>query len=242
MGRKHRRQDGPPPLTLATRDVPQPRVKTTAQREGERRRREDQEHDRWIVAQERRREEINSRIRWTACLVPLCELSALNPAELPDDAERRLPLCEWHLATAWRQVEIYEGRDGIAKSTAQLAQEQREREEAAKRRRMARQDGHIYYVRLNGLIKAGWSRDVHERLRAYGPDVEILCVHPGTRQDETTLHRNLRPFLARGREWYEDGPAMRDIVAKAVERHGHGSVKVVWTRPTEPPIKLRKRR
>lgn len=244
MGRKHRRHAEPPaPLTISTRDVrPAPGIKTATQRDRERQEREDRDAERWVRDQERRRQEVNQRVRWSACLVPLCDMGVLNADELPNDAEKRIPLCGWHLAMAWRQVELHEGRSGIAKATEQLAAEAAEREEAAKRRRLARQDGHIYYVRLNGLIKVGWSREVLTRLRAYGPDVEILCTHVGSRQDETTLHRNLRPFLARGREWYEDCDGMRDIVAKAVERHGRGDVVVTWSRPIEPPVKLRRRR
>jgi hypothetical protein len=48
----------------------------------------------------------------------------------------------------------------------------------------------------------------------------VLALYPGSRDDETNLHRQLRPARALGREWYEDGDILADFVAVALEQHG----------------------
>lgn len=149
----------------------------------------------------------------------------------------RLPLCLDHLAVAAKQAAVERNDPLLVGAAARVIEREKakrvEIHDQAKAERKARIDGHIYFVRLNGLVKAGWSGDVAERLRAYGPDVEVLCVYPGTRDDETNLHRQLRPVLARGREWYQDGPVVADFVAQAVAQHGEPKVHVGWTRPKE---------
>lgn len=92
-------------------------------------------------------------------------------------------------------------------------------------------DGHLYAVRQGNLIKIGWSREVSARVRGYGAGVEVLAVWPGTRDDETNLHRQLRPALARGREWYHDGPILADFVRGVLAKHGEPWVADTWTRP-----------
>jgi hypothetical protein len=99
-------------------------------------------------------------------------------------------------------------------------------------------NGHIYFVRQNGLIKVGWSGRLESRLKQYGANVEILCHFPATRDDETLLHRQLRPYLARGREWYEDCPLLHDVVAGYVKQHGPPVIKPYWTKPKDPAVKL----
>lgn len=240
MGRRHRRADETVPLTITPADIPRPKPLPKSPEE-RRRERERRDEERWRREQATRKRQRTESVEWGRCMVPMCDYPLYPPPESMRDTDICLPLCSWHEAMVWRRVQRYNGRTDIYEATVKLDQEQRIRDEAEKRRRLANQEGHIYYLRLNGLIKVGWSRDIRERLRAYGPDVEVLCTHEGTRQDETTLHRNLRPFLARGREWYEDGAAMQDIIAKAIERHGRGYVHVEWTRPTEPPIKVRRK-
>lgn len=250
MPRRNNRRETVPPLDLTPADIPppqpknvrpwepRPRVKTRAERENE-------NAERQLQARMRR------GIDWNICLVPGCgePLQFYGRAEYRQveyrDPNKRLPLCIRHQLIVWHQVQGSRDIPGVIEANNELIRERQERadaeHEAAKRAHLAKQDGHIYYIRLNGLIKAGWTRSLHNRLRAYGPDVEILCHHKGSRQDETTLHRNLRPFLARGREWYEDCDGMRDIIAKAVERHGEPYIEINWTSPAEPPIKVRRR-
>ena len=55
--------------------------------------------------------------------------------------------------------------------------------------------------------------------------------------DETYLHRQLKPARARGREWYDDGPILADFVAKAIEQHGEPEAKDYWSRPATPALR-----
>lgn len=241
MPRRHSR-DEHVPLNITPADIPRPRrEKTPAQVARERRAREDRDWERRRAEQKR---ELAAAINWLRCLVPKCDGKIMNPATVTRDPDRHLPLCTWHEIQVWQTVQARSG-DPVVIQTAEhraaiLRAEAEQREEEERKRFLARQDGQIYFLRLNGLIKAGWSRDLHERLRAYGPDVEVLCHYAGTRQDETNLHRNLTPFRAKGREWYHDCVGMRDIISKALEQHGEPYIEAVWTVPTELPVRARK--
>lgn len=191
---------------------------------------------------------INKGIDWSICLVPGCgEERTLHERATfaPNDRDHHtsLPLCYWHLAVAHQQVIRSAGDELLVIASARVlewkAEEREQLTVASQQAWKEKRDGHIYYVRLNGLIKAGWTRDLYDRLRHYGPDVEILAHYPATRDDETHLHRQLRPFLAKGREWYEDCKALADFVAKAVEQHGPPTVKPEWSQPKQKAVKPR---
>lgn len=202
-------------------------------------------------AEKRQRDaRINHGIDWSVCLVPGCGDELVTYGRLqherPEqrDHETVLPLCTRHLSVAYQQAN-YRANDALMVKANTLLLEQK----AAKRKALEKQiteewrqrtDGDIYFVRLNGLVKVGWSRDVDQRLRAYGPDVEVLAIYPGSRDDETNLHRQLRPVLARGREWYEDCKIIADFVAQAIAKHGEPEVYSSWTRPKQI-IRPRKR-
>lgn len=243
MPRRNNRRETYEPIDLTPADIrahtrAKPTVYTDpahARRERAKRRQE--------AAERQHTARINGGIDWTVCLVPGCgnELfmwgSPLhNRADLRDH-KVKLPLCLDHLAVAYQQANFERDNPLMVEANTLLL----ERKEAKRREVDAnirkewqdRHDGHIYFVRLNGLVKAGWSRDVDQRLRAYGPDVEVLAIYPGSRSDETNLHRQLRPALARGREWYEDGKIIADFVAKAVAEHGTPEVFTGWTSPKQ---------
>lgn len=97
-------------------------------------------------------------------------------------------------------------------------------------------------LRINDLVKVGWTKNLHRRLKEYGAGAEMLCHYPATRNDETTLHRQLRSVLAKGREWYHDGDVIRLFVRQAIERHGPPTIIAAdWTEPRKDVIKLRRR-
>lgn len=193
---------------------------------------------------------VNGGIDWSVCVVPGCgeELVIRGRLEHPDSEKRdhtvALPLCHGHLAVAYQQARASANDALMVKATTLLMERKQERRDQAERehseRWRQRTSGHIYFVRLNGLVKAGWSRDVHDHLRAYGPLVEVLAIYPGTRDDETNLHRQLRPALQRGREWYEDGKIIADFVEQAVAKHGPPVTYDDWTKPKQT-IRPRKR-
>lgn len=140
--------------------------------------------------------------------------------------------------SAERSREMAKAVEGIKarREVITAALERRWADEDAEHREMLKADqveGQIYFVRTNGLIKVGWSSNLHNRLRTYGPAADLLCHYPGYRRDETTLHRQLKPCRAKGREWYVDGDIIAKYVEEAVAKHGPPVVKVQWTESKE---------
>lgn len=237
MGRKNNRADTYEPLDLTfveTQPRPMPGPYNARLAADERRQREERQ----------RKARINKGIDWSVCLVPGCgeELRRYGRMLFADSSQRdhatSLPLCLAHLSVAFNQLNADPDHqlvvDAVALVIERKATKVDEDAEARRKAHLARTDGHIYAVRHNGLIKVGWSRDVHQRIHSYGPDVQVLCIYKGTRDDETNLHRQLKPARARGREWYEDGPILADFIAKAVEQHGEPEARDYWSRPTAP--------
>lgn len=249
---RHREQYEPLDLTPADVRRPRPEPRHLSHADSQRLREERERQ----AAERQRNARINKGIDWSICLVPGCGKTLTLFGEIehrrPEmrDHTIRLPLCIDHLFVAYKQAS-HPGHRGSREPTrlqvealALVMEREQARLQAnqdeAKRKRLASTNGHIYFVRLNGLVKVGWSRDVAARLRAYGPEVEVLAVYPGTRDDETYLHRQLRPSLKVGREWYEDNAILADYVARAVAEHGEPNVRDDWTRPKEV-IRLRRR-
>lgn len=73
----------------------------------------------------------------------------------------------------------------------------------------------IYFLRTrDDLIKVGWTEHLANRkaqLSIYGWDA-LLAVKAGTWDDEQALHRQLRPYLARGREYYHPVPEVIAVI------------------------------
>lgn len=155
-----------------------------------------------------------------------------------------LPLCFDHMAVAYNQAKAGADDPLMVDAVAQVVERREQREagerDAGKAKWLANKDGDIYYVRLNGLVKVGWTRSLADRLRAYGPNVEVLCHYPATYDDETHLHRQLDPFRAKGREWYRDCAALHDFVARAIAEHGAPTESAAWSEPKDK-VKRRKR-
>jgi len=62
--------------------------------------------------------------------------------------------------------------------------------------------GVIYYLQVEDLIKIGFTRDLHGRLRAYPPMARLLATHPGTFQLEGQMHKKFAHHLADRKEWF----------------------------------------
>lgn len=191
-----------------------------------------------------------TKTTWTSCVVPECTFQV--PRQLRSGIE--FPVCTPHAVAVWMDVEKRSNEPTIKEATEALrarrevireeweASERQAEEEYRRRLAAGLVAGHIYFIRANGLVKVGWSGDVESRLRAYGPNIEILCLYPATRQDETTLHRQLKPSRAKGREWYADDKIIAAFVAEAVEKHGPPWVKVEWSGPGKVVAAKRTRR
>lgn len=171
------------------------------------------------------------------CIAPDCDL----PAKPKLSEDIKFLICALHAEAIWRSVQWYRS-DSDMRQAANALEARRElmEREALERKAVSEKAyrdaqrspdaaGHIYFVRLNGLVKAGWSASLYQRIRSYGPSAEILAHHPGTRRDETELHRSLAPARAKGREWYHDSDVVRMFIAKAIEMHGPPTVQVHWT-------------
>lgn len=71
----------------------------------------------------------------------------------------------------------------------------------------------VYAARLrDGLVKIGWSSNLHPRLARFGPGTTLLGFRPGTRADELALHKQLADHVHHGREWYNPTPAVWAVV------------------------------
>lgn len=62
--------------------------------------------------------------------------------------------------------------------------------------------GLIYFVRVDGFIKIGFTKNFHRRMLDYGPSAKCLAKVPGFYKDERRLHVKFRAHLAKGQEWF----------------------------------------
>lgn len=243
MPRRHNR-DGvePEPLNL---DEVKPRRRERTARRAMTRAESIRYHEKQLAAARRKRVKA-ALTDWEHCLVPGCQ-GAAYVHERQRDVDLNLPICNFHAVVVKQSIEPSWSKDDDILQARREVQEHREQVREGAQRTWAIQDnggdcrGQIYFLRLNGLVKVGWSSDLPKRLKAYGPDVVLLCHYPGSRQDETLLHRQLRPYLAKGREWYEDCKLIEDEVARIVSKHGQPYMSAYWTQPKAPTVKLHRR-
>jgi hypothetical protein len=85
-------------------------------------------------------------------------------------------------------------------------------------------EGIVYYIRINGQVKIGYTKNLRSRSRAYPPGSELLAVEPGTRETERERHSLFSRDLAQGREWFHESDALTEHIAALVAEFG---------RPTE---------
>lgn len=194
---------------------------------------------------------IRNGIDWSVCIIPGCGEEPpkyLDPRLHGDDQHNPdvwLPVCGTHGATIWRTMNQIWKDPAIQ---AEMLNANDRYDQAVERTRKVRVlgesdgPGHIYFLRQNGLIKAGWAQYLEPRLKNYGPDVELLVHYEGSRQDETELHRQLRPSLAKGREWYHDNDVLAHFISEAIRRHGPPKAQAYWTQPKSPEVRQRRRR
>lgn len=203
---------------------------------------EKRDHERQDRAERQQAARVDKAIDWSVCIVPGCGESLIlwggmkhrNPARR--DSTKELPICYIHSAIVWSELVHFhikrdEFIDQIVEVNAQLSARLAREKVQKKADFLARQDGDIYFIKLNGMVKVGWSRDLRQRVRSYGASAELLVSYPATRDDETNLHRQLRPALAKGREWYEDGDVIQSFIAEALSKYGEPSLVVEWTTP-----------
>lgn len=259
MGRKNQRQPEPEPIDVTASEFSREtrlRLETSAERDAR------------LNAEWRKRRERNDRradervaraVNWDECCIPGCGhkfgqlpqplngrgLGTQPPPRRVRNVAEELPICPRHLviigkqgSLRWDDPDIEEARKSHAKQLVTVQAKRERKWDLAEENNGA--EGQLYFVRLNGLVKVGWSSRLRSRLKSYGADVEILCHFPGTRTDETNLHRQLRPYLAKGREWYQDCDLIHDVVAGYIKQYGQPSISPTWTQPKPPTIKPRR--
>lgn len=150
-------------------------------------------------------------------------------------------ICEHHASSIWDRVEW---RDATQRDEQVPGMEGRDYVRADARairstnRRKPTSMGQIYFVRIDDLIKVGWTTKLADRIRAYGPKAELLANYPASRADEAALHRQLTPSRFRGREWYSNTDIIRAFIDEALERHGRPRFeRLPWTEPKTSNIK-----
>lgn len=155
--------------------------------------------------------------------------------------ERARLVCEYHADIIWRKVEW---RDATKRHVDLPGMESRDyaradaRAKRAVERRKPQSVGEIYFVRIDGLVKVGWSSKLADRIRNYGPKAELLANYPGTRADEAALHRQLTPARHSGREWYSETDIICAFIAETLEKHGPPRFeRIQWTEPKRSATK-----
>src|SRR5690606_22269051 len=80
--------------------------------------------------------------------------------------------------------------------------------------------GHVYYMRINGRIKIGYTANLRQRSRNYPPGTELLAVEPGTRELERQRHARFSRSLAQGREWFAESDELMEHIRVLADAHG----------------------
>lgn len=125
-----------------------------------------------------------------------------------------------------RIVENVEAAVDMPAVTEAIARMSRQRHEQkkldARMTRMLEQaesDGWVYYMRINGRIKIGYTTNLRQRSRSYPPGTELLAVEPGTRETEKRRHDQFSRSLAQGREWFAESDALTQHIADLATRY-----------------------
>ena len=80
--------------------------------------------------------------------------------------------------------------------------------------------GFIYFLRVGGFYKIGWTSDLKRRMKSYYPDSALMCVYPGTRGEEKKLHKRWAHLVSHGREWFMLAPEITRHIEQQVKQHG----------------------
>lgn len=248
MGRKNqRREESPPEVDDGLVDTVGIEIALSRERyetEDERDARIREEFERRRFRNERRADvRIAAQIDWQVCCIPGCDASSSGTrAFRPRKVTEALPICRRHETIIhkqtqphWQEVDYLAMRERLARQRV-VEEIKAERKADLAHESHGAVQGQIYFVRINGLVKVGWASKLRSRLKSYGASAEILCHFPASRPDETLLHRQLRPYLAKGREWYQDCKLIEDVVAGYIKQYGQPSIFPEWTVPKKDVI------
>lgn len=77
----------------------------------------------------------------------------------------------------------------------------------------------IYFIQSGSAIKAGYSKNVDKRMRAYrthNPDVVLLHVIEGDKKLERFIHKQLAPWRVR-HEWFDYTFEAKEIIEHIIQ-------------------------
>lgn len=80
-------------------------------------------------------------------------------------------------------------------------------------------EGWVYYMRINGRIKIGYTTNLRQRSRNYPPGTELLAVEPGDRDLEARRHAQFSRSLAQGREWFAESEDLVQHISALAEQY-----------------------
>lgn len=105
----------------------------------------------------------------------------------------------------------------------------------APKQRSTATDGTVYYLRIGGYIKIGWTSDMGKRMKAYPPDTVLLATQPGTRSDEAAEHKRFAHLRTHGREWYPLAPQLTQHIDRIVQANGEPDTVSFMAKPADVP-------
>ena len=125
-----------------------------------------------------------------------------NMEQCQRDASDRvgIALCERHIEKAWAAYQVLMG----ANVPDKLPDPERDRKSLDA-------PGVVYVIRVQDMIKIGWTSDPKRRMSDLQPDA-ILHYQAGSRRDEYKLQGRCMDYLVKGREWFDTSPAMIQFV------------------------------
>jgi hypothetical protein len=155
---------------------------------------------------------------------------------------RGFPICGEHarfIAYAMGQSDavrplqelVYELRSKVVHLTSELERQK----QPPKAKKPVPQDGVIYYLRVGSYIKIGWASVLTKRMKAYPPDSVLMATEPGTRKDESALHRKFAVHRTHGREWYALVPPIMEHIARVQTKHGEPDSVAFAAKPVTVP-------
>ncbi len=149
--------------------------------------------------------------------IPLAHLNESLPegvmcfgcqAKIAENVQNVLPIAE--ISIAERRAERMRREDEKA---------QREAEGRVKRND-PNAPGFVYYIRIDGQIKIGFTTDLKQRSRHYPPTAELVAIEAGTTLTERDRHQQFHRDLARGREWFTESEALTTHMAELQNLNG----------------------
>lgn len=118
-----------------------------------------------------------------------------------------LPLCPTHAAKVHLRV-----ADAVPTSRADTIARRRESWYA--------QAGYVYFAKVGDLVKIGFTRDLHTRMRTL--QGRMLTYAPGTMEDERDMHARFRECHERG-EYFRPVGALATYLSQQATRQREGA-------------------